>query len=301
MYFKQSVKSGKLLALTMILLVSACTMNSQKPAAQSEEILPEQTKNKSSQTVANEKNKAHAVSPVKPGQPAQELSSELLYDLIVAELALQRNDYSLAFDKYYEAAKTTRDGRLAQKATRVTLFSKNDEQTFKAVKLWSEIQPENIDVQQVYASSLLSQKQDAQAIIYLQKVINLSDTFENGFKRAITIIDTIDEQERATRIFNQIVAEEHTNKPLIKLYQAKLAFKFVDYPTTEKYLNELLAIQPDYLDALVLKVDLLKKQNRDLQAIQVLDKIVDKLPENKGLRLELARLLVKSKHYEQAS
>lgn len=301
MYFKQSVKSGKLLALTMILLVSACTMNSQKPAAQSEEILPEQTKNKSSQTAANEKNKAHAVSPVKPGQPAQELSSELLYDLLVAELALQRNDYSLAFDKYYEAAKTTRDGRLAQKATRVTLFSKNDEQTFKAVKLWSEIQPENIDVQQVYASSLLSQKQDAQAIIYLQKVINLSDTFENGFKRAITIIDTIDEQERATRIFNQIVAEEHSNKPLIKLYQAKLAFKFVDYPTTEKYLNELLAIQPDYLDALVLKVDLLKKQNKELQAIQVLDKIVDKLPENKGLRLELARLLVKSKHYEQAS
>ncbi|MCN4143946.1 MAG: tetratricopeptide repeat protein [Thiohalomonas sp.] len=300
MYFKQSIKSAKLLALTMILLVSACTMNSQKPAAQSEELLPEQTKNKSSQTAANEKNKAHAVSPVKPGQPAQELNSELLYDLLVAELALQRNDYSLAFDNYYEAAKTTRDGRLAQKATRVTLFSKNDEQTFKAVKLWSEIQPENIDVQQVYASSLLSQKQDAQAIIYLQKVINLSDTFENGFKRAITIIDTIDEQERGTRIFNQIVAEEHSNKPLIKLYQAKLAFKFVDYPTTEKYLNELLAIQADYLDALVLKVDLLKKQNRDLQAIQVLDKIVGKLPENKGLRLKLVRLLVKSKHYEQA-
>ncbi|MCU7799014.1 MAG: tetratricopeptide repeat protein [gamma proteobacterium symbiont of Lucinoma myriamae] len=298
MYFKQSVK---LLVLMMILLVSACTMNSQKPAAQSEEILPEQAKNKPSQSAANEKDKSHAVTPVKPGQPVQELTSDLLYDLMVAGLALQRNDYSLAFDKYYEAAKTTRDGRLAKQATRVTLFSKNDEQTFKAVKLWSEIQPENIDVLQIYASSLLSQKQDAQAVVYLQKVINLSDTFESGFKRAIAIIDTVDEQERATRIFNQVVIEEHAHKPLIKLYQAKLAFKFVDYPTTEKYLNEALAIQPDYLDALVLKVDLLKKQNRDLQAIQVLDKIVRKLPENMGLKLELARLLVKNKYYEKAS
>ncbi|MCU7939696.1 MAG: tetratricopeptide repeat protein [gamma proteobacterium symbiont of Bathyaustriella thionipta] len=277
----------------MILVISGCAINSEQ-AKLKEDALPAQTKNQTDQTPVNEK----TASPEKPGKPAQALTAELLYDLMVAELALQCNDYPLAFDKYYEAAKATKDGRLAKKATRVTLFSKDDVQTFKAVKLWSELQPENIDVQQIYASSLISQKQDAQAITYLQKVINLSDSFESGFKRAVAIIDTIEEHNRATRIFNEL-AVGHTDKPLTKLYQAKLAFKFVDYPTTEKYLNELLALQPDYLDALTLKVDLLKKQNRELQAIQILEKIVHKLPENTGLRLELARLLVNNKHYEQ--
>jgi tetratricopeptide (TPR) repeat protein len=298
MYFKHFVGSTNLCVLMMIVMISGCAIKPQKQTVQNEDVSSEEIKKQSSQIV-KEKSKQSTPSGVKPGQPAQALTSELLYDLMVAELALQRNDYALAFDKYYEAAKATRDGRLAKKATRVTLFSKDDAQTFKAVKLWSEIQPENIDVQQIYASSLISQKQDSQAVIYLQKVISLSDSFESGFKRAITIIDTIEEQQRAVRIFNQISAG-HTNTPLIKLYQAKLAFKFVDYPATEKYLNEVLAVQPDYLDALLLKVDLLKKQNRELQAIQSLEKILQKLPKNKGLRLELARLLVKNKQYEQA-
>ncbi len=299
MYSKHFLNSGKLFVLIVTLVMSGCALNSQKKELQSEEISPALTNNKSSQTVLKDKKKENAVPAAKSELPVQELTAELLYDLMVAELALQRNDYQLAFDKYYKAAEMTRDGRLAKKATRVTLFSKDDAQTFKAVKLWSEIQPENIDVQQIYASSLISQKQDEQAVIYLKKIIDLSDSFENGFKRAITIIDTIEEQQRATRIFNQI-ASGHTHKPLIKLYQAKLSFKFVDYPATEKYLTQLLSLHPDYMDALILKVDLLKKQNKDRQAIQTLEKIVRKLPGNTGLNLELCRLLVKTKQYDQA-
>ncbi len=247
------------------------------------------TKNSSPQT---------GTTQIKAGEPAQELTPELLYDLMLAELALQRNDYTLAFDKYYKAAEQTRDSRLAKKATRVTLFSKDDAQTFKAVKLWSEIQPENIDVQQIYASSLISQKKDEEALLYLQKVINLSDNFEAGFKRAFTILETVEEQKRANILFVRLT-KNHQNEPMVKLYQAKLAFKFVDYPSTEKYLDEALASKPGYLDALVLKVELLKKQNRELQAIQTLEKILLKLPQNTAIRLELARLLVKNKQYEQ--
>lgn len=235
---------------------------------------------------------------VNAGQPEQELTPELLYDLMLAEIALQRKDYTLAFDKYYKAARQTKDSRLAKKATRVTLFSKDDTQTFKAVKLWSELEPDNSDVQQIYASSLISQKQDELALLSLQKVINLSDTFEQGFKRAYAILETVEEHGRANSLFVRL-AESYKNKPVVMLYQAKLAFKFVDYPATEKHLNRLLAIKPGYLDALVLKVELLKKQKRDIQAIQILEKVLHKLPENTALRLELARLLIKNKNYEQ--
>lgn len=257
---------------------------------------PSPHKSKAQPATARAENKETALTT--SNEPAQELTPELLYDLMLAELALQRNDYELAFNKYYEAAEQTKDSRLAKKATRVTLFSKNDEQTFKAVKLWSEIQPDNIDVQQIYASSLISQNQDKLALTHLQKVINLSNSFEKGFKRSYSIIETIEEQGRASSLFSQLT-ESHKNEPLVKLYQAKLAFKFVDYPSTEKHLSELLGSKPDYLDALILQVELLKKQSKDLQAIKTLQKIIKKLPENTALRLELARLLVKTKSYEE--
>ena len=231
--------------------------------------------------------------------PAQDLTPELLYDLMLAELAMQRNDYELAFDKYYNAAKQTRDSRLAKKATRVTLFSKDDDQTFQAVKLWSEIQPDNIDVQQIYASSLISQKQDKQAIIHLHKVIELSDSFEEGFKRAIAILEPVEERERATHLFIQL-SDAHKNKPVVQLYRAKLELKHGDYEASEKYLNQALTARPEYLDAMLLKVDLLKKQKRNMQAIQTLEIILAKLPDNTGLRLELARMQVENNLYDKA-
>ncbi|MCP3852832.1 MAG: tetratricopeptide repeat protein [Gammaproteobacteria bacterium] len=291
----------KMLTLCLLLTftLSGCSNHLSKETDLSENAQPQ----KSSTTqgkVESDHSSATLTHTNKEKEPTgQELTPELLYDLMLAEIALQRNDYSLAFNKYYEAAKQTRDSRLAKKATRVTLFSKNDEQTFKAVKLWSEIQPDNIDVQQIYASSLISQNQDTLALVALKKVIELSDNFAKGFERSLAIIETIEEQERAEQFFAGL-AQGHENDVQIKFYQAKLAFKFVDYPSTEKYLNQVLTVNPEHLESLILKVELLKKQNKEPQAIQTLQQVLTKLPDNTATRLELARLLVKAKKEKQA-
>lgn len=302
MLFKQFVKSRYwysrlwILGLFVSLILSGCSMTSKtgNESNTSSTIKQEQIEDKGAVEVSK-----NLAAKTEKKAPAQELTPDLLYDLMLAEIALQRKDYSLAFEKYYNAAKKTRDSRLAKKATRVTLFSKNDDQTFQSVKLWSEIQPDNIDVQQIYASSLISKKEDEQAIIYLQKVISLSEEFDEGFKRAISILEPVEERERATRLFTQF-SKPYENRLIVKLYRAKLEYKHGDYQAAEGYLNQVLIANPDYLDALLLKVDLLKKQKHYMQAIQALEKIVAKLPDNTGLRLELARMLVENKFYDQA-
>ncbi len=243
--------------------------------------------------------KNNADSKTVQGLPVNELTGGLLYDLMLAEIAVQRKDYDLAFKKYYQAARQTRDSRLAKKATRVSLFSKNDEQTFKAVQLWSELQPDNLDVQQIYASSLLTRKQDKQAMIYLKKIITLSENFNEGFQRAVGLLDTIKDPERLQTLFAQL-AKGHEDRPVVKLNQAKLSFKLGDMAGAERHINEALTLKPDYLDASLLKIQLLKKQKRPQEAIAVLEKLVKKQPDNISLRLELARMLVSTKEYKKA-
>ncbi len=233
------------------------------------------------------------------GLPKQKLTSQLLYDLMLAEISLQRGDYKLAFEKYYTAAEETKDSRLARKATRVALVAKNDEQTFKSVKLWSQLQPDNIDVLQVLASSQLSRKQDDEAAASLQRILNLSADFEQGFKRITGTLNTIEEQERVEKILNQLI-QNHKDELEVKLYQTKLAIKYSNYADAEKYLAEIQTIKPDYVQALMLKVDLLKKQQKISEAINVLQKILHKLPDNIPLRLELSRMLVENKSYDEA-
>ncbi len=283
---KQLIVSKSLPFLIITLLLSSCASHNMQQETQ----IKEQSQ---SETIVKKK------APASAGEPAQELSGELLYDLLLAEIAVQRGDYDLAFKKYYAAAKATRDSRLAKKATRVTLFSKNDAQTFKSVKLWSQIQPDNIDVQQIYASSLISQKQDQQAIEHLKKILQLSDDVDSGLKRIVSIINTIDEKQRAQQIFNQATIDYQDNN-LVILYQAKIAYKFVDYAKTAQYLDKLLALEPDNQEALIVKVELLKKQKQDQQAIEILQKLVHQSADNIVLRLELARLLVKNKYYDRA-
>ncbi|MCU7835070.1 MAG: tetratricopeptide repeat protein [gamma proteobacterium symbiont of Taylorina sp.] len=276
------------LFMTNILLGCAASF-SQKPSAKSAE---KNTANNQPHPAVHEKIRKTIV------QPNQELSKELLYELLLAEFALQRSNYQLAYDKYYNAAKKTGDSRLAKKATRVSLFAKNEAQTFKAVKLWSELEPDNIDVQQILASTLIKKRQDEKAIIYLHKIISLSSDFEDGISRVINILDTIKEQDRVIRIFTQI-SEPHKEKIVIKLYWAKISLKYGDFKNTEKYLHEILAAKPDYLKALIVQVELLKKQKKNHQAIQALEKIIQNYPENKVLRLELIRLLVENKSYKK--
>ncbi len=280
--------------LSFIVLASGCASVADKTESTAASANPNK---QAAETSAKETSPGHKSTA--DNIPGTELDSKLLYDLLLAEMALQRNDYDLAFKKYYEAAKKTRDSRLAKKATRVTLFSKNDEQTFKAVKLWSELQPDNIDVLQIYASSLINRKQDQEALRYLKKIIARSRNFNEGFQRAVGLLDTIKEPARLTSLFAEL-AKGHEDSAIVKLNQAKLSFKLGDNAGAEHHLNEALAINPDYLEASMLKIQLLKKQHRPQEAIALLEKLLKKQPNNINLRLELVRMLVAQKQVKKA-
>ncbi len=282
------------LVLSFIVIASGCASVADKTEST---VAPANANKRVVETSAKETSVSHKSSA--DNIPGTELDSKLLYDLLLAEMALQRNDYDLAFKKYYEAAKKTRDSRLAKKATRVTLFSKNDEQTFKAVKLWSELQPDNIDVLQIYASSLINRKQDQEALRYLKKIIIRSRNFNEGFQRAVGLLDTIKEPARLSSLFAEL-AKGHKDSAIVKLNQAKLSFKLGDNDGAERHLNEALEINPDYLEASMLKIQLLKKQHRPQEAIVLLEKLLKKHPDNINLRLELVRMLVAQKQVKKA-
>ncbi|MCK5666716.1 MAG: hypothetical protein KAI17_24670, partial [Thiotrichaceae bacterium] len=277
-------------SLFYTMFLSGCATFSSPSALQTADI-----KSKSEQSSDRSSSK-QAVKNVT--EPVNKLSRELLYDLLLAEISAQRSNYQLAFDKYYSAAVKTRDSRLAKKATRISLFSKNEQHTFKAVELWSEIEPNNIDVLQIYASSLIKKRQDEEAIVYLQRIIDLSDNYDDGLVRVVNILDTIKEQERVIKIYTQIT-EAHKDKQIVKLYWAKISLKYNDYQQAEKFLNGILSAQPDYLKALIVKVELYKKQKKNQQAIDVLQIIVQQSEDNISLRLELIRLLVAIEDYDE--
>ena len=59
-----------------------------------------------------------------PVLPDVELTPELLNDLFIAEIALQRAQYPTAVEYYARLAKQTQDPRLVERATRIAVFAR---------------------------------------------------------------------------------------------------------------------------------------------------------------------------------
>ena len=72
---------------------------------------------------------APAPGPAEAAYPAQELTPQILYQLMLAEVAGARGQVSLAAQSYLDLARRTRDARIARRAAELAIFARSEEHT----------------------------------------------------------------------------------------------------------------------------------------------------------------------------
>ena len=90
--------------------------------------------------------------------PNHELTREVLYEFLLAEIAGQRGNLTLAAQAYGDLAKRTRDPRLAERATEIALYARMPEAAVESAKVWAEVSPGNTKALAT-ASNLLRARQ----------------------------------------------------------------------------------------------------------------------------------------------
>src|ERR1700741_847889 len=80
--------------------------------------------------------------PAKVAEPQGEgLTAELMYRLLVGDIAFERGDPALAARAYFEAAKEGRDVRLPRRATELALAARQKALSVEAARLWATVDP----------------------------------------------------------------------------------------------------------------------------------------------------------------
>ena len=92
------------------------------------------------------------VERLSPPDKGDGLTAELFYKFILAEVALQRGELPLAAKAYYEAARESRDPRVARRATEIALASRQRGLAVESATLWAALDPEAARPKQVLAS-----------------------------------------------------------------------------------------------------------------------------------------------------
>lgn len=192
--------------------------------------------------------------PADAGLPGVELNGDLLYKVLVGEIAAKRGDMSTAADFLLEAARESRDYRLAQRATRVALDAERFDLAREAATLWVALQPHEERPKESLALIMVEQGRIDEAEEQLASLID-QNADEQGieFHRIARLLGQLSHRDNALAVMQRLVSRYDDNADA-HFAAAFLADRINDDEQVMESLDRALALRPDWEDAALAKL-----------------------------------------------
>src|SRR5690554_1371266 len=89
-----------------------------------------------------------------PPLPAQELSADVLFLILLGEIAGNRGDLPVSAEAYLHAARQTLDPRIARRATEIALVARDMDTAAAAARIWLDTEPNSEEARRMLAGIL---------------------------------------------------------------------------------------------------------------------------------------------------
>jgi len=228
------------------------------------------------------------------------IDEEVLYLLMAAELAGQRNQYYLALDAYLQAAKRVDDPRVAERAVKIGLFLKDDKRTQEALTVWLAKDGKNLGARK-FAVLLAIKSGDSQAAFDNLEALLKDDPagFEAGLLEMVKILD---KEGRTQFTYDRLeeLSKKHPQQAEVFFVQAIVATMLPNTVLAQEKIDRVLELQPDWNKAIIFQAQLAGRAGDLPKARRYLEKAVKQAPEDVQLRKMLLEVLVNTGAYEDA-
>jgi tetratricopeptide (TPR) repeat protein len=270
------------------LLLAACVHSPQKQEVADQDEADVDTTGQSEQQVE-----------VPHGVPNIELSSELLYEFLLSEIASQRGNDAFAVEGSSELAKKTRDPRLAMRAAHLALQFGQIDKAIEALKIWRDTDPSSIMAKRMLSSVLLRSGNIDAAKEELSKLLKADETHSaQNFIQIYQMLATYPERGAALNMYRDLaqsyprVAEAHWGV-------AQLAQASGDGDLALNEARQARSLRPEWDAAASLEARVLQKKEPQ-QGLDVLRSYLSNYPDAREIRLQYARALLDQKQYKSA-
>lgn len=229
-----------------------------------------------------------------------EISPEVMYLLLTAEIAGQRNQFGIALDGYLRAAKQVDDTRVSERAAKIGLYLKDTKKTNEAVSLWLKQDENNLTARKIAALTALKGNNKEQAVEHLNKMLIDDPAGFEGTLLELTQI--LGKEGKADFIFDVLedVSKQHPNQASVFFVQALLAGQLKKTEQIEEKINKALAIQPGWDKALILHAQVSAQKGNLGEAQSDLERVLEKSPKNIKIRKMLGKVLMKAEALDES-
>jgi len=235
--------------------------------------------------------KAAEPEPPAATRAAPSYDSETLSDLLVAEVAAQRQSLGVTLAYYSQAAHNTGDPQVISQAAQLAHYLEDHQQALALSELWLEQEPANEEALQLAILSEIRLGNIDAASRYLDTL--LGEHGGEALGRLVGQARGLDAQ--GNRQLVQALAQLSDRYPdQAPLWYARALWleQEGDYAGALEADERALDLMPRHEDALLLKAQLLHKLGEEKKALRHLKKLVRKYPDARRPRITYIRMLL---------
>lgn len=228
------------------------------------------------------------------------LTPELIYSVLVGDIAAQREEYRLAFEHYLEAARSARDVRLAELATQAALSMEDNRRAEEAVALWLELAPKSLTAHQVAALLAIDGGKTAEARTHLRKLVELGrNKGGSGYLDAARLLVRVQDPKERLRLMAEL-RDTNPKKPEAQFAYAIVAASAGETLEAEKAARRALTLRPRWSEVKLFLIRVMLTRGNKAEAVTALRGFLKESPDDVALRTAYARLLVEMESYPEA-
>jgi tetratricopeptide (TPR) repeat protein len=254
-------------------------------------------------TEATEATTAAPRATARPKRP--ESVSRQVFLLLLAEVALQRNQLELAVSAYHDLAMQTRDPAIVQRATELAIATERNDEALRLVKLWTRIAPESrqarlAEIHLLLLTGRLDDLAEPMDRFLAAEPDNLGSNLLN-LNRLLARYP----EKRAALAFMQRIADRYPESPEARYAIAVLASGNGQSTRAREAARQAWKLKPDWFAPVMLETQILlqgpgEEAAQVDEAVAILSTFLEKNPDSTEARMMLARLLLSARRYLEA-
>ncbi len=227
--------------------------------------------------------------------------SDLVFNILSAEIAGRRGLVGIAAQNYFEAANATDDPRVTERAVKLALYGRDWQRAEMASARWVELAPENVEAWQYRAQSSMQQRDIETASAAMEQVVALSDG-EPG-EVIPSLVDSILRQSDAdvgSELLERL-ASRFPDSADAQYGIGRFAMSKGEREMALEAFERALVIDPNNVDTLLSRARLQVVAGEGDAALEPITEYLTRTPDDLSAQLGYARLLIDSGKVDRAA
>lgn len=234
--------------------------------------------------------------------PGVALTEDVLYDVLLGEIASHRGQINVTAVTLGRVAQQTRDPRLAERAALAAIYAKQYGEALKSAQLWVELRPDDIDAHEALAAVLLELDRAPEARAHFERMLAIESMRQNlgqAYPRIAAVLSRHASRPGILDTMQSLVAR-HPRVPAAHFAFAHLAVRAGDLDRAGAAAERALQLRPDWEEAAQFRARIFISQKDMVRAQAFYESFLQDQPGATQTRLNYARFLIDQKQWEKA-